>query len=245
VVVWLGPKSTNSDLAIARINTGIEGTGFPFSKRLWTQEEGKALHDLFRRNYWTRIWTVQEFIFAKDITLHYGKATFSWPSLAAIFEFLNHDIFLDSRMDHRRAELIRTTLAGRTVSQRIRIGTDSGRPLLLDLVRTYEDMTSTDVREKVFGLLGLAEGSGVPRIWVVADYERSAEEVYWDFVGQCYRGHGRLCRGCGWFARAMHGTTRLPEDIAPRVDEWGFVNWKEGEGKDGSVVDDENAGCKG
>ncbi|KAG9239502.1 heterokaryon incompatibility protein-domain-containing protein, partial [Amylocarpus encephaloides] len=74
VIVWLGRRILDSDLAMRWLCRGkAPDLGGPLGNSYsWTREEGIALLGLFQRDYWTRVWIVQEITNARQITVMCG-----------------------------------------------------------------------------------------------------------------------------------------------------------------------------
>ncbi|PMD31544.1 HET-domain-containing protein [Hyaloscypha variabilis F] len=227
VAVWLGPAAANSGLAIKRLKSIAQGKDVSAD---WTQYDGRALELLCNRDYWLRIWIVQEFVLAQELTLHCGSDSLSWHILA--FPFVHHTELFDKSPAARVCDReLQESMAAVIIHQRIRKETEVTSPPLTELIQTHERMESTDVRDKVYGLLGLAKDIGLPEIHITADYSKSALEIYWDFVDDCREQHGRLCGMCAFFARSLHRTLELPRCTAPILKRGLYlVNWTEHNG---------------
>ncbi|KAE9366576.1 HET-domain-containing protein [Stipitochalara longipes BDJ] len=231
VVVWLGPTSANSQLAINKLKaisttTTRANNIYP----IWTAEAWEAVWDLCQRDYWTRIWIVQEFVLAEELTLHCGSDSLPWHNLSFLF-IIQQDYDVPNQIDRNsKANIIWVSRAALTVHQRIRKETEITASPLTELVQAHQLMESTDVRDKIYGLLGLATDVGLPEIHIMADYEKSAAEIYWDFIDQCRMHHNRLCDLCGRFARVLHHTLKLPDYMAPKMKGRHLVNWTEHNG---------------
>jgi hypothetical protein len=57
------------------------------------------------------------------------------------------------------------------VQQRLQKTTNGVFPLY-DLLQTYKHMKSADVRDKVYGLLGLVQGNVLDELQLAADYSK-------------------------------------------------------------------------
>ena len=181
---------------------------------------------LCKGDYWLRIWIVQEFVLAAELTLHCGPDSLPWHSLA--FPFTETVEHYELQGKNAYVYDIQRCVAAVVIYQRIRKETEVTSPPLTELIQTHERMESTDVRDKVYGLLGLAKDIGLPEIHITADYSKSALEIYWDFVDDCREQHGRLCGMCAFFARSLHRTLELPRCTAPILKRGLYlVNWTE------------------
>lgn len=89
VRIWLGPEADGSDLAMQTLRRGgdeILGEDLMDKKN---NRVRRALEALPRRDYWTRVWVVQEIFMARSIKIHCGKFEVDWNSAAEVFpEFL-------------------------------------------------------------------------------------------------------------------------------------------------------------
>ena len=88
VAVWLGPSSEDSDSAIKFLETIAihdENRNDGIVRRLIESAEGRqditAAVCLFEREYWRRLWVVQEVLNARVIQVHCGSATLPWSRL--------------------------------------------------------------------------------------------------------------------------------------------------------------------
>lgn len=74
VLVWLGPKEDDSDLAMEHIAAASDESASP--RELRTRVDPKLLENsiiaLSRRSYWRRLWIVQEIILAPNVLILCG-----------------------------------------------------------------------------------------------------------------------------------------------------------------------------
>jgi hypothetical protein len=227
VAVWHGPAAGDSGLAIKRLKSIAQGKDVSADL---TQYDGRALELLCNRDYWLRIWIVQEFVLAQELTLHCGSDSLSWHTLA--FPFVHHTEMFDKSPAARVCDQkLQRSAAAIIIEQRIDKETGVTSPSLTELIQTHYRMESTDVRDKVYGLLGLAKDVGLPEIHITAYYSKSALEIYWDFMDDCCEQHGRLCDMCVGFAKLRHQTLELPKYTAPMLKRDRYlINWTEHNG---------------
>lgn len=85
VLVWLGPKSELSLGVKIKDRPSIYfPAGGPYSTfRGSTAAQDAAVERLCGNQYWTRIWIIQEIIFALRVTIHFGTQMINW------YDFLN------------------------------------------------------------------------------------------------------------------------------------------------------------
>lgn len=92
VIVWLGEEGENGRLALQTIHDLYRQFGRLTNKR-GREETLKALNDLagsakadgivslFNRPWWTRLWTVQEYVFGKEVMFLCGDISCTWALL--------------------------------------------------------------------------------------------------------------------------------------------------------------------
>lgn len=116
--VWLGIEADKSSMAGDLINELYrsacrEGNASPESadKIQWgslnirgLEDKLIALEHLLTRDYWYRVWVVQEIALSKKLTLFCGDHEFSWESLLFTAYFLNIqiDVWIDQSLSRKR-----------------------------------------------------------------------------------------------------------------------------------------------
>jgi hypothetical protein len=93
VLVWLGESSYNSDLAFSLLDDLYERLHNEASIQeiLKSPERLKNLEGLsmlFSREYWWRVWVIQEINFARSISVHCGAFTMDWNDMVAVQDIL-------------------------------------------------------------------------------------------------------------------------------------------------------------
>jgi len=181
VIAWLGEEADESEKAVTLIKTlsaaGREGRGEELQRKLTEEPEylgngsWLALHELMQRPYWTRLWIIQEIVLGSSgVLILCGDSCIGWLSfcsgIGVLFShlwtlkdnLLQRDIVLcKSRVDPRwktpSIHLVHKDL--RLLSQNEEQGGDRlsfGR--LLDIANAA---ISCDVRDKVYGLVGMMD----------------------------------------------------------------------------------------
>lgn len=163
VVVWLGEASPQSYTTIHLIEAAYRdlmsrggggasssssssspppppGSNSPRSSIL-SAADRDHIAALFRHEYWSRVWIVQEIMCARELVIYWGKRTIRWECIAAVSDQLPAVRGLGASP---AAVIIRSKAAW------------EGAVPLAHLVSEYIHLRSTDIRDKVFGLLGLA-----------------------------------------------------------------------------------------
>ena len=91
VIVWLGPASINSDLAFAflaeaSLNAPHIDTWLPLNLRTKSRSKfWKAYCDIGSRDYWKRVWIIQEILFASAVIVRCGFRCMRWESFSFLF----------------------------------------------------------------------------------------------------------------------------------------------------------------
>ncbi|OCK95116.1 HET-domain-containing protein [Cenococcum geophilum 1.58] len=136
-----------------------------------------ALDKLFnQRSWWKRVWVIQEVTFPQNVTLYCGARSVPWESLENV---------IHNRLNQTNTELSRiiqksgvATLSAQRAYNRewTRLFGFEMTPLL-EVLQSFRNFQSTDPRDKVFALLGLASSSkemALPR----PDYKKSVSIIY-------------------------------------------------------------------
>jgi hypothetical protein len=122
----------------------------------------EVLEKIICASYWKRIWIVQEYVLARKLLIHHGYSSIS----GEVFDLaLNHLYYLRGSAPAPAMVVSRHRTARAALP-------------LANLIRIYHDSLSTDPRDKVYALLGLA--SDVADNGIAADYNKSNLEVLFD-----------------------------------------------------------------
>lgn len=92
VAIWLGPEADNSNDALELINDILrprnsERTNEFIVSSTYT-EQFRAVVQLFERDYWRRLWCVQEVFNAKSVTVYCGAHATGWESYTGVQRIL-------------------------------------------------------------------------------------------------------------------------------------------------------------
>lgn len=78
--VWLGSPHWEQDLNLRILRSQLSGG--TSSNSQWQPEAFLGLSYICSRNYWHRLWIVQEVLLSKHVTLHCGAFNFIWDEIA-------------------------------------------------------------------------------------------------------------------------------------------------------------------
>lgn len=138
---------------------------------LWTAADGAFFLSICQADYWNRVWIVQEVMCAKKLLVDCGPRSFDWECLNRIFQVLKLAETQSRQCYIPRGHEIWTSPAAAILRAKV----DWTGPMsLVNLIDTYRHLHSTDVRDKVFGLLGLASRD----LPLDADYSMTKEELF-------------------------------------------------------------------
>lgn len=173
VIVWLGNESNESDAAFDFMHD---------CRRLWANNHSpkepsydtyNAIDLLCHRDYWFRAWIKQEIILATKIIVHCGRQAVSWEIFAqCCVEFM--------------AVALKSGPVTELVGQR-RFEHGQARRPLKELLQKFAGSQSSDSRDRVFALLGLASDCGNGK-GIEADYALTPAELLKKVLLHC-QGH--------------------------------------------------------
>lgn len=194
-IVWLGESSFDSDLAfdfidfldktdqrdlsVAQVRSLLQGDEY--------HAHWAALKNLLSRRWWSRIWTVQEFVLPASVSLWCGMRSVSRVAMCNSI----------TMADRCTSVGIKETLAFPYANNRKRAWvlykarSQLGDNLTLSLVALaayFCCMDATDERDRLYGLMALSTDSFLPSV----DYSLSAQEVYLRFAQSFIAEHKSL-----------------------------------------------------
>ncbi|KAK5742046.1 hypothetical protein LTR17_003554 [Elasticomyces elasticus] len=167
VVIWLGPRSGNSDSAMRLLYERVRYLNDPHKLwDMWKPRHNLAFKRLLERPYWSRLWVFQEVTLARHKVLMCGGRRVDWDSLADF-------VWAWERMDPIPEVAMWSSLAVHNcpgvsmVKHAARVG--KARPLW-DLMFALKHLGCADPRDKVYALLGVAAQT---RATIEPDYTMS------------------------------------------------------------------------
>ncbi|CAG8977320.1 hypothetical protein HYALB_00009191 [Hymenoscyphus albidus] len=192
VVVWLGNHSQHSTLAVSLLQEmdAKLNDKWHMKRLLGSTKNLNALQGLSKvlnREYWWRIWVIQEVHFAPQITIHCGDSSISWAKLIRIQEQLStkysqaiHDLSaLHSSLRHLyTAVKFRGPTSLIVNRSSLSNPKTSLVPTLFEALLMHRLKHSTDPRDKIYALVGLTTARSDPNFQI--DYSHSVRQVYID-----------------------------------------------------------------
>ncbi|VUC35364.1 unnamed protein product [Clonostachys rosea] len=219
VVVWLGPESESSVLAIktlaflgqqivmtmdkwsftapgaTEIDWCYNATLLPYDKKTW-----RAINSLLQRSWFSRVWIVQEIQLAKDAVLRCGHDEMAWVEFRRAILALWGKSVLDSAISRRRLSFIERLVNPVTSTSTI-----------YHILHRTDDRGCSNKRDRVYGVMGLFPGTFRARIQ--PQYFLGVGKVYLDFVRSHIEHVKRLelLRDCQLEGRTVDTPTWVPD----------------------------------
>jgi hypothetical protein len=187
---------TDTDWVLDNLNMllpeAMQASNFPPEQREERMKSIKAgLNDIFTRPWWDRTWTVQELALARDCPLLMcGSSSICFECFRAtnieLAKYLAKLNIADEKSDHWVLSGVQSALSSQKSASldSIRDYTQTAKQLEGEEINSYlarllsytQHSLCTDPRDKVYGLLGIAEPEALETIGI--DYEISVLEVY-------------------------------------------------------------------
>jgi len=136
----------------------------------------EALRQMLTVRWWNRIWVVQEVVTAAKVTVQYGHVSAPWEMLVKIGTEQSRQLSLDYKglsIEHDVKVLQLLSQVG-DIEKFRQIWATKRRPSLLELLRDFSSRGASDDRDRIFGLLGLCDGS----TRVIPDYSLTVRDAY-------------------------------------------------------------------
>jgi tetratricopeptide (TPR) repeat protein len=228
-LVWLGEEKDDSQIAMCFLKE-LETSTSPVKIALRALQDSlqnpliNALESLFtRREYWNRLWVVQEVICAKDAVVHCGTESIRYETISNFFT-----VFAESGKNLGDAALLRRLESllykfGTRGPAKLGKPTASGtveRKSLLRLLNAYRNADCTDPKDRVYALLGISLYADHSHPGLQIDYSKSVAEVYQGAAQAIIEESGKLDVLC-----MNHESTTHPETGQYRARHHSLPSW--------------------
>lgn len=177
VVAWLGPDDEDTEhiYSVFPVGGKVRKDGKVTDPKPDRWEATKALDLLSRRAWFRRRWVIQEFCLAHEIEMycgHFSLDPVNWPpgfivGISPGTQTVYQLLCLRRWYSYADAAYLGSNTPG-----------SSQLPGLTSLMRTTWDSESTDPRDRVFALLGLASKAPAGSAALIADYSKSLADVF-------------------------------------------------------------------
>ncbi|KAH8202243.1 hypothetical protein TruAng_003620 [Truncatella angustata] len=189
VFIWLGREGEGSNLAMDLLNS-VPTPGDTTALKHFV--DTRANHDeawiavkcLFERDYWRRLWVLQEILLSKQAYVLCGDRVCAWESIMTLLKRSNYSNNIEIRSTPARNALLGWKMVLLVDIIRSR---REGRTGLLDYLVLSRQRQASVAHDYIYGVLGLVE----ERI-LYADYKKCVEDVYRDIALYMLRSKGDL-----------------------------------------------------
>jgi hypothetical protein len=171
VIVWLGDGEDGGCSALSWV-AGTSSDSKPNEVELY-----EKLCALFNNPYWSRMWIIQEIMYAQKLAIRCGTVEVDWEDIQLFFN-LFHKTLHPRNCTRKDSRQILDSKAGKILRLKTMYRDGEQRPghqfTLLTLMRWTKPWSCTDRRDKVFALVALTSLSGRFQI----DYGMSVDQLY-------------------------------------------------------------------
>ncbi|KAF7934898.1 uncharacterized protein EAE98_002943 [Botrytis deweyae] len=161
VPVWIGSEKDNSSLAIRlakKMNKASRNQVIKMLRDPSTQDQLMALITLFRRQYWWRIWVIQEVACAKEAIVLCGDESIPIMELCNTCDILKREEHLLLSIYLKSPSYVRTLTTGGPKSLQVSRDQvpDAVSSPLFELLLSHKSKKSSDPKDKVYALVGIS-----------------------------------------------------------------------------------------
>ena len=202
VVVWLGDTALHSSfimtfLAMAsdgRKETQLAIESDPQARDRWVADhfawfeangrDPKIVQKFLDLDYWTRLWTVQEFILGKDLVMIWGDRYLTWSDVEGngimLFEFSRH--ISGKGPNASQALAISNFFSHRSIAGYYAAtpGLSVYRITLTEAMEKYSQRDCANPLDKIFAIQALLE----EKYRIDVDYSMQPNELFWHVVSK-------------------------------------------------------------
>ncbi|KAM5349251.1 hypothetical protein ACJ41O_005758 [Fusarium nematophilum] len=229
VAIWLGAEEDDSSTAVDFLDKVADQAKYPdrVSRLLASGARNgdlAAVVSLFERDYWRRLWVVQEVFNAREIQVYCGPTKLPWDSYQLASDaFRRHRgdmAFRNDQIDRRRSAVGPDQFSyaqvliyqGPSSLPDLRAYMDDGEGALLEILRACRRKLASDPRDKLFGLLGVLPGE--IRNEFRADYNLPVKDVYTEVVDYLLKTTQRIDVICEAIHFPVHtSSAKLPSFV--------------------------------
>ncbi|KAI0860179.1 heterokaryon incompatibility protein-domain-containing protein [Xylaria cubensis] len=231
VAAWLGPESDGSAFAFELIRQILYSSQLGQVSNIIADVQWRrhftAVVNLFERDFWNRLWIVQEIINAQNVYVYCGSSGVPWRAFQDISEiFKQHEEDIRYHFPQGTTKGSRLGLSYAHILCRkgpaslyiLKPREDKRFEALLAVLRICKEKLAAEPRDKVFGILGILPE--VVRYNLRPDYNASIREVYTNVVDTLLHTTHRVDIICNAIYYPVHkSTVKLPT----WVPDWSFI----------------------
>ena len=189
VIVWLGRATAFMERTLPAIRIAyfeqleingvinLKGAGYV------TEEFSMAVRDICERQYWNRVWILQEFAPVRKIVMWYGSQVVD--EIALMWLLKTGKPYPRNVLPSAQSQLLEeedwAQQFNRVMSYRSTLQVTNYRQCLeYVLARFGGNMGCSDSRDGLFALLSLIDPEEIHHLGLTTDYTKSAEEIFQD-----------------------------------------------------------------
>ena len=189
VVVWLGCATPPMERILRAIGTNHYGEDrrselFPPRETGCSKEDfTMAIRNMCERNYWSRVWVVQEFVLARNVVIWCGSQAITerelhWALSKTENRFVTGVTFSNEYLPYCEEWALQTR---RILWCRTKVFVSNFRTSLDDsLWYTRSSREYADSRDGLFAILSLVDPYEKELLCLISDYTKSPEEIFQD-----------------------------------------------------------------
>jgi hypothetical protein len=198
-LIWLGDPGNQSDVeqgieALTRMQSldyRRRGDQVAFNKKISDKELGTDVDSsiwlsiyeiLDEPKLWERVWVMQEIACCPDALILIGAHSMPWSVLSGILDHSGIPDRFHGPFSHATDRVsLWNSFARVQVIEHQRDSISKVQPInstLMDVLSRFRNTYSTDLRDKIYGLLGLATDGQE----IIPDYNKSVQDVYLEVV---------------------------------------------------------------
>ena len=179
VSAWLGEEADQSSIAInflLAIKKKRSSASLSQDSLAWI-----AINKFFSREWFRRVWIVQELVLPPEVVLFCGCESLRWDDIYTAAQLIDSEANQSSAALMKSvAKSVAPVLSLGKLREAHHRGQDSGRRELLSLFKDFQHTLSTDLRDKLFAFQGLACDAEDQRF--NSDYKASLAKVVTNYA---------------------------------------------------------------
>jgi hypothetical protein len=177
----------------------------------------KRFFALFKRQWFGRLWIIQEVAMAKDPVVLCGRSSVRWDTLLKALDYTG---LLGIQSRYNTTVNLNAVQSLQRYRKQHMAGTPSSLAKLLVRMRGSE---TTDPRDKIYGLWGIADPDNLAKLDISASHDITAEKLYRTVTMRAIRASGNLDILQGIHSHAGHSTRLKLPTWAPDWTQAGII----------------------
>ena len=172
VYAWLGDGSSESDFAFQSMPSAVGCDRKQEFSKVSVQEQWQCFEVLFLNPYWTRLWTLQERVLARELWIVCGDWMAKWQDIDKRY------VELQEQLRVRSLGGLRFRVYYSTAHDQYETAKYLERKELIDLVGAFPTLSCKDMRDQVYGLRDIATNGSE----LAVDYKKPVLHVLFDVL---------------------------------------------------------------